>query len=452
MGNKVCYHKYIIGLLLVKFLYVYLNVLMLPDDWISFNFDRDIHLENVLIEIVSLAIAMGVYLKYLRPGHPLSFVATVFFCMYLIPANSSMSLSNYDFLYFASINLFNILFVYFLGRIANSSEIANIELLYGSQTDFANQRLNKTLRYLSLFTCLGVIAYVYFLRGTISLEGIFNDDLYDRRAIVADLYLQNTDGAIAYLMTIWGAFYASMLLVGLYLALKNRYIYDIVLFVFTYLVLFSFLTEKSILFKPIIALFVYLLFRTQKLIKAEYLFLAGYIGLCVVSLLEYYIGKESVVFSVVLRRMTYMPQYLSHAYYEYFSMHDKMWLTRDFFQLEKIVRLVIPSSYQHGAVTIISENCFPGVPSPNTGLFAEAFVQLGYLGVFVFSWLFAYVFKVYYKASLLFGTGAPHVLLCGLFLSLINIQMLAPRGILVVLIFLLICYWVKKRANINTAK
>lgn len=144
-----------------------------------------------------------------------------------------------------------------------------------------------------------------------------------------------------------------------------------------------------------------------------------------------------------------MPQYLSHAYYEFFNTHDKVWLTRDFFQLEKLVRMVYPGSYEHGAVTVISENCFPGIPSPNTGLFAEAFLQMGYWGIIVFPAIYAYIFKVYYKASLLFGEGAPQVLLVGFFLSLINIQLLAPRGILVVLVFLLICYWVRRQVNIS---
>lgn len=59
-----------------------------------------------------------------------------------------------------------------------------------------------------------------FLRGSISLSGVFSEDIYDSRAALAEFYVQNTDGAIAYLMTIWGAIYASMLLIGLYLSLK----------------------------------------------------------------------------------------------------------------------------------------------------------------------------------------------------------------------------------------
>lgn len=449
VSSKNGYAKHAICLLFIKLLYVYLNILMLPEEWTKFDFDRNIHIANILYEFIPFIIGIVILLKYLKPGHPISFVAIVFFCMYFIPSNSGLSLSDYDMGYYICINTFDILLLYFLGKIVWNKDVISVENQFESFSSDSNVRLQRTLRYLSLTTCLGVVAYVYFLSGSISLSGVFSEDIYDRRAALAEFYVQNTDGAIAYLMTIWGAIYASMLLIGLYLSLKNKHYVDVVIFVFTYLVLFSLLTEKSVLFKPIIAVFIYILYRSKKIQKAEYLFILGYLFLCVISLIEYYIENESVVYTLVLRRMTYMPQYLSHAYYEFFNTHDKVWLTRDFFQLEKLVRMVYHGSYEHGAVTVISENCFPGIPSPNTGLFAESFLQMGYLGIIVFPAIYAYIFKVYYKASLLFGEGAPQVLLVGFFLSLINIQLLAPRGILVVLVFLLICYWVRRQVNIS---
>lgn len=122
--------------------------------------------------------------------------------------------------YYLCINTFDILLLFFLGKIASDKDVISVENRFESISSDSNVRLQKTLRYLSIVTCLGVVAYVYFLRGTISLSGVFADDIYDRRAVLAEFYVQNTDGAIAYLMTIWGAIYASMLLIGLYLSLK----------------------------------------------------------------------------------------------------------------------------------------------------------------------------------------------------------------------------------------
>lgn len=440
---------YAILIIIVKVLYVYLNVLMLPQEWTIYDFDRNIHLDNLIYEIVPFVLCLVAYLVYLKPGHPISFAITIFFCLYVIPSNSCMVLSDYSAIYYFSINTFNIILLLSLGKILCDSKL---RLQINDQYDIAlssNKRLQRVIRIMTVFTCLGNITYVYFLRGSISLTGIFSEDIYDTRAVVASLYLENTDGAIAYLMTIWYAFSTSMLILGFYLSLKNRHYFDIVLCFYTFLVLYSFDMQKGGLFKPIIALFVFFLYKSNKIEKADLIFLAGYCVFLVVSLIEYILSNESIVYTVVVRRMAYMPQYLSHAYYDFFNSHDKLWLTRDFFQLEKVVRLFYPGSYEHGAVLIIADNCFPGIPSPNSGLFSEAFAQLGYMGVFLFPLILTLIIRVYYKYSTIFGMGASHLLLSCFVISIINIQVLAPRGILIVLIFILMSLLVRKIAHVK---
>ena len=439
---------YIILVILIKIMYIYLNVLMLPEEWASFDFDRNIQISNLIWEIPIFCILLITYLKYLRPGHPISFAITVLFCIYFIPSNSCLVLSDYNILYYLSINIFNILLIIFLGKASFNIKLQNIESKY-DEIDFQkNKNLNRILRYLTIFTCFGVIAYVYFIGGGIDLSQIFNEDIYGRRAALADLYLMHTDGLIAYIMVFWTAFYSTMLIVGLYISIQNKRYLDVILCLFAYLVLFSFDSQKSILLKPVIAFYIFFLYKRDKLYKVEYVFLIGYFFLCCFSLLEYVSNNESSIYTIVIRRITYMPQYLSHAYYDFFEAHDKLWLTRDFFQLEKIVRLFISSPYQHGAVTIIRDNCFPGIPSPNTGLFAEAFAQLGYIGVFLMPVVYAYLIRIYYKYSIVFGKGGSNVLLASLALSLTNIQLLAPRGILIVLIFMLVSIWIRRTSKI----
>lgn len=434
-------YKYVAFIIFLKVLYIVLNILLLPEEWVGFDFDRNIQIDNIFLEFVVLIVLLSVYLKYLKPGHPISFALTILFCMYVIPSNSCLVLSGYSITYFMLINLYNYLLLLFSGK--TISRISTSEDIFDVKRFETNKKLQKALRLLTIFTCLGIIVYVYSLTGSISISGIFTDDLYDKRASLAEFYLENTDGIIAYIMLFWKSFYNSMLIIGFYLSLKNKRYFDIVLCIFTYLILFSFESQKSTLFRPIIAVFVYYLFSHKKLNKTELLFLYGYSLLCCIALVEYYFNKDSVIYTVVLRRMTYMPQYLSHAYFEFFNIHDKVWLTRDFFQLEKIVRLFIHTPYDHGPVWIISENCFPGIPSPNTGLFAEAFSQLGYIGIIVLPLILSYVIRIYYKYSLIFGSGAAAVLLSSFVLSLINIQILAPRGILVIIIFVMISIWIK---------
>lgn len=434
----------ILLLIVVKVLYTYLCILMLPENWLSFDFDRNINLENIFFEVIPFCLCLYAYLKFVSPGNPISFALSIFFCLYVIPSNCCMSISGYSFLYYISINLFNALVLWFAGKYSSSCEMTRIQIAVDKYGIESNKRLQKIFRFVTIFTCFGVIGYVYYLRGSISLKGIFSEDIYEIRSLVADLYMNNVGGPIAYLMLIWTAFYSTMLIVGLYLSLRNKHYMDTSLCIFAYLLLFAFEAQKSVLFKPLIAIFVYYLYKQRRIQSIEKVFLCGYVSLLVVSAIEYYCHEESMVFSIVLRRMAYMPQYLAHTYYSFFDLHDKLWLTRDFFQLERIVRIFYPSPYEHGAVTIIADNCFPGVPSPNTGLFAEAFSQLGYLGVILFPVLIGYILKLFMKYSMIFGQGASHVLIASFMLSLINIQVLAPRGILIVLIFILISLFVKR--------
>lgn len=450
--NLINIIKYACVFIFIKLAYITLNVLMLPETWISYDFDRNIDLSKIFYELLFLFLTIIPYCYYFRKDHSLTFISTLLFCLYIIPSNCTMTLSGYDFIYYFSLNLFNILLLYFLGKEANKSN-SYISYSRNNQFNFINSpRLQKNIRIFSIFTCIGVILYVYFFRGSLSLSGIFNDDIYDRRAIVADLYLQNTDGLIAYLMTFWSAFYSSMLIIGLYISLRNNRKIDVLLCLFTYLVLFSFNTQKTVLFKPIIAIFIYYIVKTNRIKNANMLFLLGYSSLLIFSFVEYYLKQESIVYSVIIRRIDYMPQYLSHAYYEFFSNNNKIWLTRDFFQLEKIVRFFYQGSYDHGAVAIISNNCFPGVPSPNTGLFAEAYAQLGYWGIFIFPPIIAKLLSLLNKNSQFYGVGAAHVLMASLLISIINIQILATRGILIFVVFILITWVLKKSSRTSQYK
>ena len=234
--------KYIALIIMIKALYVILNVLLLPEEWVNFDFDRDIQLHYLCVELLVLVPLISVYIKYLNPGHSISFALTILFCMYIIPSNSCLVLSNYNIVYYLSVNAYNYFILLFSGKII--SKLKTSEDLFDSNRLDSNRKLQSVLRFLTIFTCFGIIAYVYFFNGSISFDGIFSNDLYEQRAVVAEFYLENTDGVIAYIMLFWKSFYSSMLIIGFYLSLKNKRYFDIALCLFTYLVLFSFETQK----------------------------------------------------------------------------------------------------------------------------------------------------------------------------------------------------------------
>lgn len=431
-------------MVIIKALYIYLNVLMLPDRWQVFDFDRNIALSNLLIEAVFYFPVLAIYLKFYQKGNPISFLATILFCVYFIPNNSCMSLSSYSMGYFTAVNVYCLFLFIFIGKLT-----LKVEKEEQSERDYlnSNKTFQTTFRIVTIVTCVLTIGYVFLIDGGLNFSKVFEEDMYDVRAQLAEFYMQNTDGLLAYIMLIWTAFYSLVLIMGLYLALVNKHYIDALFILFTYCALFTLSMEKGLLMRPVIAIFLSILTRKGKLNSASELFAFGFALFMLVSGVEYFSNKESVIYSVVIRRISYMPAYLTHTYYEFFDVHDKVWFTRDLFQLEKFVRLIYPGSYSTGIVQTISEEVFDnGIPSPNTGLFAEAFSQTGYWGILIFPPIVVLAFKYLNKCSSNFGVGASMVILTQFALSMTNMQLLSSRTVIQILLFLLLTLLIKKSA------
>lgn len=431
-------------LVVIKFSYIYLNVLMLPDLWQTFDFDRKIDLTNILFEMVFYLICLGVYSKFYRRGNAICFLMTVLFCIYFIPINSTMSLSSYSIEYFVSVNIYCILLFYLLGKLAQKSE--KEERILGGFFD-NSKGLLTAFRVVTIVTCFLTFGYVYIISGEINFTKVFQEETYDVRAQLADFYMDNTDGMLAYMMLIWSAFYSMVLIIGLYLAIVYKHYLDSLLILITYFALYTLSMEKSLLMKPIIAIFISFMVRKKKLNQVSELFIGGFVLLMIISIIEYIVAKESVIYTLIIRRIAYMPSYLTHVYYDFFNAHDKVWFTRDVFQLDKIVNLIYSGRYSTGIVQTIAEEVYGGgIPSPNTGLFAEAFAQAGYLGVLIFPPIVVLAFKYLYKCSRNFGIGASMVILAQFALSMISIQLLWSRAVVQILIFVLFTLVMMKMA------
>ena len=420
----------------IKVLYIYLNVLMLPEYWSLFPFDRNINLSFVIIEFVFFFIGLRIFLSFYKQGNPISFLSTILICLYFIPNNSCMTLSGYDFVYYLLVNSFCFILFFLLGLLSKHIE----KKKYISNSLFENSAtLRNTFRFITILTCFLTIGYVYLIGGGINISKIVQEDTYDVRAQLADFYMKNTDGLLAYIMLIWTAFYTIVLILGLYLALVYKHYLDVIFILFTYLALYTLSMEKSLLMKPIIAIFVSIIARKRKLIYSNETFTLGYVGLMIISWVEYLFREESVIYTVLIRRVAYMPAYLTHVFYDFFDTHEKYWFTRDFFQLEKLVRTVYPGHYTSTIVQTISEEIYDGgIPSPNNGMFAEAYAQAGVWGIFIIPPLICIAFKYLYKCTKNFGVGASMVVLAQFALSLISVQLLSPRNVVQILIFIIL--------------
>ena len=435
-------------LCVAKAVYIFSIALLLPEYWSGvYWFDKDIQLGNIIYELVPFVVCCLIYIYYFRKDNPITFFSTLLFCIYVIPQNSTMVLSNYDFKYFCLTNVFSMFVLIAVGKLGRKTKENKFKDSFDERLflDIWNDsKLLKITRMVIYAVCIITVMYVYLVGG-LNFKVAFSSssDMYATRSQFAEYYASNVDSIVSYFILIWSSVYAIMLPIGLYIGVKKNKIIDSTLCCFAYLALYTLTMEKSLILKPMIVMFVAVMEKRNKLDNVNYIFLKAFIILIFVCLLEKPLTGTTMLFDNVLKRTTYLPSYLNHAYYDYFSVNPKMWFTYDVFQLEKIFRVFMPTNYYTGIVPIIAKNCFPGIPSPNTGLFAEAYAQAGFLGLITFPAIIAFFVSVMNHTAYWYGKSACMILLASFCISLTNVQILSSRVVVMVLVFQLITYVIR---------
>ena len=432
-------------LLLIKVIYFILIMLFLPDEWKLFDYDRDIQAFNLVVEIPVLLLEVAIFLAYYCRGNPITFLSSVLFCIYIIPVNSTLSLSNYHWSYYILSNLYCVVLLFSLGIVSKSFKNNTNEET--SSRLWHSKRFLWIMRILTIIVCIGTFIYAYIIQGGINLSSVLDSDMYEQRAEFAEFYMSHTNGILAYFILIWRGITGTLLLICLYAAMKQRKWVDIVLVLVTYLVLFSLSMEKNTFLQPIIAFFIFFIEKKGLLSRASDLFIKGYFFLLVIILVETSISTEesAILFKPIVSRLSYMPSYLNHVYYDYFLNKPKIWLTSDFFPFDRLVRCFLPASCPEGMVERISVQCFDGlIPSPNTGLFAESYVQMGEWGILFFPLAIAVIARVYSVFANNYGAAGSMILMPVFGLSLVSVPVFSTMGMVKILIFILITWFIVK--------
>ena len=150
----------------------------------------------------------------------------------------------------------------------------------------------------------------------------------------------------------------------------------IFLLAFVGLLNFSVAGSKSTLFKIILCLF--LVFKKDLNVK-KYI-LPGLLSLCTFCLLEFQVLKTTVLSTLIIRRMFFVPIMLDTLYYNFVHGHAPV-----FFETEKYRTL----SFAIGTEYFGREDM-----RANNGIFTDAFVNLGSIGCVVFPILIAFLINV----------------------------------------------------------
>lgn len=430
-------------LILLKYLYMISISLMLQDSYLIWPFDKNIDFFLSLIELIPFTVCLVAFLHFYRRDSAYSFFSTLLFIVYYIPTNSGLSMSGNDPKYYLLINIYSIIIFVVLGYISNNELNDISEDRFDIKNLYESKRRMRIIRTLVILVCLISLVYVYAYNG-LDFSLLRSSDMYTTRGDYATYVAENTDSLLSYFLLLFRCMTKWFLPLALYFALTNKKIIDIVLCLVSFLALFTVSMEKSTLLIAGVVFFLSWAEKHSNFSRISELLIRIFIIFFVITLIEFSIRRESVLFNMVVRREFYMPAWLTKIYYDFFETNPKMWFRQDAFFVQNILSVFFEKPYPTGSTGIISRSFFNGlIPSPNTGMFAEAYGQMGVLGVFVFPFIVGALTKILRKSSDWYGDGAVAVIMVILCLDMHSVSILASSAFIGILLVLFVTFLIK---------
>ena len=134
-----------------------------------------------------------------------------------------------------------------------------------------------------------------------------------------------------------------------------------------------------------------------------------------------------------MRRVFYYPAWLNSLYFEFFDQNAKVMWTQDTFLLQ----MISSHRYSEGILGAISNYFYHGeVPSPNTGMFAEAYLHWGDLGIAIYPVLLTDVMWFTQKVFSKYGNELSILIAANLVLKLTNVPLVRTDFVLSFILFI----------------
>ncbi len=240
-----------------------------------------------------------------------------------------------------------------------------------------------------------------------NLKTLLLQDIYSTR----EIFSEKLTGYLAYLYN----FEAKTLIpVALVYFMIEKKPLMITLFVAILLYLFVISGNKLVYFTPIIVIFFYYVGKNH-ISKITYFFLITLVLFALFPIIDHYIGGDKPIMSgTFINRFFFIPALLTHFYFDFFDGHPFYFAESHFFNM------FVKSPYDMPVGFLIT-NEYWGSPTAfaNNGIVSDGFMNLGYLGVALFSGLFALLFSLFNSFNL-------HKGYYGIFFSYIYIILSAP--------------------------
>ncbi len=234
-----------------------------------------------------------------------------------------------------------------------------------------------------LFVSIGIVSFIVYailikINGLPTLKALDFRKVYEIRSVV-----KWGPAVMGYLVP-WQARVINPFLLSI-AWYKRRYgalLGIIGLQLFLYLIT----AHKSFLFAPLLVGFVIYAIHRQKLLKLTLLgLIAGISGSFAVCA----IGWNIMLAALLIERALFLPARISFYYYDFFSKHQLMYLAESHFNP------FISSPYDMPIPNLIGEIYFNSPACwANTCYLADAYMNFGFLGIFLFSAILGIVFII----------------------------------------------------------
>lgn len=324
------------------------------------NFDYSTYILSWILCIV------GLFFSSRTIDKPSDFFICFFFQIALIPILSFISFNsiyNYS-------TVFAVFFSYiFISLYCNFSFFKIFKISY-----IKNGPL--ILKYIS-FVLIAYLVFWYIISGAINNFNLDLSKVYDFREINAEL---TNIGFLAYLNS-WVYQIFTVALMSYALLKKNYIFFGMLCLVQTFF--FGVNAHKSILFAPLIIYIIYFYFSNTKALSILPLLLSFLVGGMLI--LSFY-DPISILPSMFIRRTFFVPAFLTFNYFDFFSNHSFNYWSNSF------LKYFMSPIYPEGVSKEVGNYLGSGT-NANNGFISSGYAQLGYLGIFIYIFIFSYILK-----------------------------------------------------------
>lgn len=357
------------------------------------HYDIDYSVAKDILSTLVYLVESFVMFKLCRESEFKDNLLYMLYIIYLMPLNAITPLINagYGFLFLSNLFIMEIIVFLSMHKKTKQDFIKNM----ASKDDIIF--FDKRIRLICFVICVLFIIFKISINGFHFSLQILGSEIYDNRLATVEMISLKATTLIGRITNIISNLATYIAPIYLLVSLKQKKIIEVGVALLAILSQFSLFSMKgNLLLIPVVMAIVFY--------KGRHSFRKLLFGGCLIGFLAVIVAWRGFamaqLYFVFIRRIMFVPTWINTMYYDFFSTHSKLYLTDEVF----LLRHILPPVYNERILTLISQNYFDGlIVSPNNGMFAEAFMQFGVVGVLIYPIIYKIMFdwidKVYKNFS-----------------------------------------------------